>query len=290
MSCYLLNLSHVDAVLAYAALEARGLSPVRLTVPADADCADGAGPVHIDLSDPEHRDDMGRMIFEANADSLEARYGASGTDNADMLPAILLGRALAESYSFKPSTATTDPATIIGALNCIDHQCDDAESYTMSLVQWTVAAIRRKAAGELAKGWDISDPARDSELPELPAQLDGDSPADGDAEPQPELRAGLLARMSAALSGKAPESPKPAGKAPAGPKPEPETAAKAARSPAGADSKAKGSKGPDKAKSRSTGRKSAQKGKKPTTSGTRAPTPAKNAAAPRAKGKAPATA
>lgn len=276
MSAFTIPLSHMDALIAYGALHTDGdrlLRPIRLTVPGDSPVSADGQPVTIDFAEAEHRDDIGRILYEANAEGLAAVYPDPTSPGGEQ---IADARALSELYTFKPATGTANPAEIIGACDCAEYQCDSAESYAMSLAQWILAAIRAKAAGELREGWTIENPARDSELDSAIDAL-ASAGAGATAEPEPSPRAALLAKMGAALDG-GPALPDPAEPEPApepGPKPEPETVKAKAAKPGKA---AKGRKAP------------AAKAGKNKAGGKRAKTPAGNAAAPRAKGKAPANA
>lgn len=294
----------MDALIAYGALATdspRNLRPIVLTVPGDCGLSADGEPVRIDFADAETRDEIGRILFAANAESLAARYGESGSNNPEMAGTIALAYALAESYAFKPATGPTEPAAIIGAADCFDYQAGEGEGWQMSLAQWLTAAIREKAAGEFrGNHWAINDEARDAETEAL--ELAPAPAATGDAPAEPDARAAILARMATALCGGAPALPDPVeprgdssippgdydaetgaarsydGPA-AGPKPEPETAAKA-------KAKAKAAKPGKATKGRKAPAATAGKGKN--NGGKRAKPPAsKNAAAPRAKGKAP---
>jgi hypothetical protein len=214
MSSFLVSLSHIDTLIAYGALATgapRELRPLTLTLPADI--TESGAPETLDFADADTRNDIGRELFRANAESLVARYGSDESS--------ALGFALAELYSFQPTTGPADAAAIIGACDCFDYQACESDAYPMSLAQWIVSAIRAKAAAEFRQGWEVTNDERDSEVESIEL-----NPAA--AEPEPDgkgsSRGTILAKMAAALGGAPalPDTPEAAPEAPqAAPEPAP---------------------------------------------------------------------
>lgn len=205
MSAFRISFASLDAMLTFAACAVAPRSALSLTIPGDAPCSDGE-PIRIDFSDPAHCTDAGRILIDANAESLAALFGAN---DSRALEAV----AMAELYEFVPFAELPTPQAVIGAAACYAYQSDRHDGWTMSVAQWVALQIQSHAAKALASGyWDIGEnPTRGAEpSPEL-------APVDESTDAPAATRGALIARMAAAMD----ESTM----APVDPAPEPELAA-----------------------------------------------------------------
>jgi hypothetical protein len=211
MSTYLVTAGHIDALVSYCRAES-----LRFIVPAEG-TMDGQGAT-LAATDDEGARAIGQVLFDQNARSLAARYGADDTGAAE-------GFAAAESYAFHPfPESSLTPAFIIGAASCFDYQACECDSWNMSLAAWITAGITKRAAYALAtrqadalgkaRTWAIGENPNRPELEPAPALAPAPKLELVPAEPRTlkdRIAAGLAGPMAepeleAARAARAPDS------------------------------------------------------------------------------------